>query len=316
MARLALVDLDLMEPADRATVETEVARACWCPDDAIHRITLATRLVDTASQELRTSGPSRWTGILIEALNLRWAARVQVGDVVGALDDADRAAFVADDAGTSFLLTRVMMGQSMIHATLGHHDLAEQLSRDALALSDRHNLLLVQMGITYSIGRDRGQQKQLSELSQQLGDLVDSNPLFVAAFALIHAEAGHLDDARRLLTALHDLAPWPRNWLWQATTTAALETAVLADEPEIAERLAAVLTRYSGSWAMAAAELACWGPVDRVLGLAHVAAGRVDQGRALLTSALESARSQGATAWVARCEAGLASITVADASSG
>lgn len=235
--------------------------------------------------------------------------------MLGALDDADRAAFVADEAGTSFLLTRVMMGQAMIHATLGHHDLAEQLSRDALALSDRHNLLLVQMAIAYSIGRDRGEQQQLSELRQQLGDLVDSNPLFIAAFALVNAEAGRLDDARQLLTTLHEAAPWPRNWLWLATTTAALETAIIAEEPEIAARLATVLTRYSGAWAMAAAELACWGPVDRVLGLQHVAAGRVEQGRAMLTAALESATSQGATAWMARCEVGLASIPVAEDSS-
>ena len=145
-------------------------------------------------------------------------------------------------------------------------------------MSDRHNLLLVQMAIAYSIGRDRGQQQELAGLEQQLGDLVDSNPMFIAAFALVHAEAGHHDDARRLLAVLHDLAPWPRNWLWLATTTAALETAILADEPEMAARLAAVLNRYSGAWAMAAAELACWGPIDRVLGLAHVAAGRVDEG--------------------------------------
>ena len=285
MARKALVDLDRMEPVDRATVETEVARACWCPDDADERIALTTRLVAFADEELRIGGPSRWTGVLIEALNLRWAARVQVGEVLAALDDADRAAFVADDAGTSFLLTRVMMGQSMIHATLGNHELAEQLSHDALALSDRHNLVLVQMAIAYSIGRDRGQQQQLSALEQQLGDLVDSNPMFVAAFALVHAEAGQLDDARRLLGALVDHAPWPRNWLWLATTTAALETAVLVGDEPLTERLAAVLNRYSGSWAMAAAELACWGPVDRVLGLAHVAAGRIDQGRTALTRA-------------------------------
>jgi len=314
MARKALVDLDRMEPVDRATVETEVARACWCPDDADERIALTTRLVAFADEELRIGGPSRWTGVLIEALNLRWAARVQVGEVLAALDDADRAAFVADDAGTSFLLTRVMMGQSMIHATLGNHELAEQLSHDALALSDRHNLVLVQMAIAYSIGRDRGQQQQLSALEQQLGDLVDSNPMFVAAFALVHAEAGQLDDARRLLGALVDHAPWPRNWLWLATTTAALETAVLVGDEPLTERLAAVLNRYSGSWAMAAAELACWGPVDRVLGLAHVAAGRIDQGRTALTRALESATSQGASAWMVRCAAGLEATAVAEGS--
>lgn len=311
MARRALVDLDLMDAVDRATVETEVARACWCPDDADERIAVTTRLVDVADRELRVGGPSRWTGVLIEALNLRWAARVQVGNVLGALDDADRAAAVADEAGTSFLLSRVMMGQAMIHATLGNHELAERLSRDALELSDRHNLVLVQMAIAYSIGRDRGQQQQLSELEQQLGDLVDSNPMFVAAFALVHAESGQHDDARRLLSALTEHAPWPRNWLWLATTTAALETAILVGDRQLTERLTAVLTRYSGSWAMAAAELACWGPVDRVLGLAHAAAGRVEQGRALMTAALESARSQHAGPWIERCTAGLEAATVA-----
>ncbi len=35
MARLGLVDLESMDPVDRATVETEVGRACWGPDDAL-----------------------------------------------------------------------------------------------------------------------------------------------------------------------------------------------------------------------------------------------------------------------------------------
>ena len=53
------------------------------PDDAQSRLDLATRLVDDATQRLVGGGPSRWTGVLIEALNLRWAARVQLGDPAG-----------------------------------------------------------------------------------------------------------------------------------------------------------------------------------------------------------------------------------------
>lgn len=310
MARLGLVDLDRMDPIDRATVETEVARACWGPDDAAGRDALTTRHVDEAARQLATGGPSRWTGVLIEALNHRSAARMQLGDINAALADADRAAQLADDAGTTFLLTRVMMGQAMIHSTLGHWEQAEQMSNEAVRLSSRHNLLLAQMTISYSIGRDRGQQAALAQLESRLSGFIDQNPLFLAAFALVHAESDQLDDARRLLAVLHEQGPWPRNWLWLAVMVSALEAAIIAREPDMVRRYAAVLTRYSGQWALGGAEIACWGPVDRVLGLAHASFGRVDQARELLTAALRSAQSQGAAPWVARSEAGLAALPV------
>jgi tRNA A-37 threonylcarbamoyl transferase component Bud32 len=300
IARRGLVDVALMDPVDRATVETEVARACWSPDDAVARETLTTVHIDQATHELAVGGPSRWTGVLIEALSHRWAARMQLGDITGALDDANRAAMVADRAGTTFLLSRVMMGQAMIHATLGDDEDAERLAHDAVAISNRHNLVLGQMAITYSVGRNRGQQTQLSLLERQMADLVDSNPLFAAAFALVHAEAGQLDDARRLLAVLQGWAPWPRNWLWLATTLAALEASLIVGDVDATRRLAAVLARYSGQWAMAAGELACLGPIDRVLGLAHIAAGRPEQAVPLLIAARDAAALHGATPWVTR----------------
>ena len=55
--------------------------------------------------------------------------------------------------------------------------------------------------------------------------------------------------------------------MWLATTTAALETSVLVGDTESTRRYHAVLARYSGQWAMAASELACLGPIDRVLGM-------------------------------------------------
>ena len=309
MARLGLVDLDLMDPVDRATVETEVARACWGPDDARSRLDLSTRLVDDATLRLVGGGPSRWTGVLIEALNLRWAARIQLGDVRGALEDANTAAGVADQSGTTFLLSRVMMGQAMIHATLGDDELAERLAHDAVAMSNRHNLVLGQMAVTYAVGRNRGQQAELAGLERQLGELVDSNPLLVAAFALVHAESGRADDARRMLSVLAEWAPWPRNWVWLATTTAALEAAVLIGEADMTRRYAAVLNRYSGNWAMATGELLCLGPVDRVLGLARRSVGELDGAEELLTSALDSARAQSAAPWVRLTDATLASLS-------
>jgi hypothetical protein len=308
MARRGLVDLATMDPVDRAMVETEVARACWGPDDAEHREEVTSRIIERAEHEIERGGPSRWTGVLIEALNLRWAARLQTGRLRLALSDAEHAVAIADDAGTTFLLSRVLMGQAMIHATLGDHDRAERLSDDAFALSDRHNLTLVRMALAYSIGRDRGEQAHLAQLERQLADLVNSNPLFVAAFALVHAEAGQLDDVRRLLDDLERLEPWPRNWLWLATSVATLESAILAGERSRAERYAGQLAPFAGHWAIAAGELGCWGPVDRVRGLASALFGDTAQARAQLTSARDAAVACGATYWAARCHAGLAAL--------
>ena len=146
------------------------------------------------------------------------------------------------------------MGQAMIHATLGNDETSRTvLAHDAVGMSNRHNLVLGQMAITYSVGRNRGQQAALARLERQLADLVDSNPLFIGGVrTLVHAEAGQLDDARKLLSVLQDWAPWPRNWVWLATTLAALEASVLVGDAEAARRYHAVLARYSGQWAMAA----------------------------------------------------------------
>ncbi len=308
MARRGLTNIESMDSVDRAMVETEVARACWSPDDPVERNEGSSRIIDRAEREIRGGGPSRWTGVLIEALNLRWAARVQLGDLGGALADADRAVEVADGAGTTFLLSRAMMGQAMIHATLGEHKQAEQQSEAAIAISGRHNLTLISMSIAYTIGRDRGEQAELALLERQLADLIDSNPLLISSFALIHAEAGHLDDTRRLLRELEQLEPWPRNWLWLATAVATLESAVLADERDIVRRFAELLAPFEGQWAMAAGELGCWGPIDRVLGLASASEGHPDRARAQLICARDSSISNGATFWAARCHAGLAGL--------
>ncbi len=310
MARRSLAHVDRMDPVDRAMVETEVARACWEPGDAEDRVAVTTRIIDEATAAMSDSGPSRWTGVSIEALNVRWASLAQLGRLHEALDDATTAVSIADQAGTTFLLSRSLMGEAMLRAAVGQHEDAERLSAQALAISDRHNLVLDSMAIAYCIGRDRGTQQQLAQVERQLGDLVDSNSMFVAAFALVHAEAGHRDDAVRLLDDLDRRAPWPRNWVWLATAVSALESALLVDDAERVARYAASLTPYSGQWAVAAAELGCWGPIDRLLGLAAASAGDGEEARRLLIAARDTALANGAPHWVARCHAGLASLAV------
>ena len=311
IARRGLAHANQMSALQRATVQTEVTRACWSPDDADERESTTTSLIADARHHLSLGHCEKWTTILVEGLNHRSAARVQRGDLIGALNDACDAGRIADATGDLFLLTRVRMGEAVIRAALGHHEEAERLAADAVSLSNqRHNLVLAQMALAWSIGRDRGQQAALAELERTLADFVDENPLFVAAFALVHAESGRHDDARRLLKRLGDLE-WPRNWMWQATTVAALEAAVLVDDLTLVRRYADDLAPYSGQWALAAGEMACLGPIDRVLGMAHVALGNRGDGHRLLSDAYRVAEAQGARAWAQRCADGLATLTTA-----
>ena len=308
MARLGLRDLDRMDAIDRATVETEVSRACWGPDDAVSRVAVATRNIEEATRHLAGGGQSRWTGVLIESLNHRSAARVQLGLITEALDDAKRGTSVAADGGTTFLCTRLMMAQAMIQVVLGKHEEAERLSHDAVAMSDRHNLLLANMSIAYAIARDRGQPMDLSGVERQVDDLIGHNSLFVVAIALAHAEAERLDDARRLLAAFAESATWPRNWVWLATVVAGLEASILTGDQTAVRRYSAVLKRYSGLWAVGGGEGACFGPVDRVLGLAEVALGRPDEARRFLTAAADASSREKAEPWLRRSRSALESL--------
>lgn len=311
IARRGLAQIDRMSALQRATVQTEVTRACWSPDDADERVSITSSQITEARHHLTRSNSEKWTTILIEGLNHRSAARIQQGDLVRALDDARDAGRIAHAASSVFLLTRVQMGEAVILATLGRHDEAEERAAEAVSGSHRrHNLVLAQMALAWSIGRDRGQQAALAELERTLTDFVDENPLFVAAFALVHAESGRHDDARRLLQRL-EVEVWPRNWMWQATTMAALESAVLVADLTLVRRYADDLAPYSGQWALAAGEMACLGPVDRVLGLAHIAVGDPDAGHRFLSQAFEAAHAQGALPWAKRCADALAVLTPA-----
>ena len=62
------------------------------------------------------------------------------------------------------------------------------------------------------------------------------------------------------------------------------------------------------STAIAAAELGCWGAVDRVRGLASAMSGDTAAARAQLITARDASVACGATYWAARCHAGPATL--------
>ena len=247
VARKGLEDLPRMTAINRASIENEVARACWGPDDATDRLLIASRHIEQARLTRAAGGASRWAGVLIEGLNHRSAARIQLGELTGALEDARAAAKLADEVGSTFLLTRVRMGEALILAILGAHHEAESLASEMVELANhRHNLVLARMAISFCVGRDQGRQAELADLESRFQELVDENPLFVSAFALIHAEAGRMDDATRLMGRLAAVGLGPRNWLWLGVAVATLETAVLLGDLQAVRRYTHLLISHSG----------------------------------------------------------------------
>ena len=267
VARQALDVIDGLPDHQRFAIELSVSRGCWSPDDAAERCAIADAVIAAGSARPRHEPTGPWTSLRLEALNHRAAARLQLGDRTGALADTNAVAQLADQAGTAFFLARARLGQAM-HASLeGDHERAERLATDAVALSHgRHNMTLGRLTITWATMRATGQHEQLVALEPSLDSWMVGNPLFVAGFGVVAAEAGYLDKGRDYLARLL-AAPIDRNWTWLATKCLMSELAALVGAAEVLDATRAELEPFRGHLALAAGELVCLGPVSAFLRL-------------------------------------------------
>ncbi len=310
LARQGLDRLDDLDPIDRATVEIEVARCEWGPDDVRNRLDQMSRILSVAETELAKRETSRWIGVALDALNHRAAAHIQAGDLDSGARDHEHAATLANEAGSTFILARTQLGQSLIAGLRGDYERADWLAGNALEISNRrHNLVLCQMAQQWSTMRDQGRLGEVIALERSLAGLVDQQPLFLIAFAYAYADHGLMADARRLLDQAMTGREMPeRNWLWLATVSLILETAVLLNDEMLIESTLTQLAPYSGQWALAGGELMCLGPVDISLGLGRSALGDHATARRLLAVAHAAAVAQNAPPSATRTERLLAAL--------
>jgi tetratricopeptide (TPR) repeat protein len=250
IARQALAHTNRLSVHERARIELNVSRACWNPDDAQHRLDVATSVLgvgDLIPSELRA-----------EAFGHRAAARLQLRDVDGSLSDTAAGGSLAQAAGHRFLLARLRLAEAAVAVLQERHDEAARLAADAVELSNgRPNTVIAREALHWASLRAQCRHEEIRDLGRQLEATVDRQPLTVSCLALGLAEAGDLVTARRLLNSLPAVRTWPRDWFWLGATRATLAASEILDDALQVRRLTILLARYQSHLAVAGAGILC-----------------------------------------------------------
>jgi DNA-binding CsgD family transcriptional regulator len=158
-----------------------------------------------------------------------------------------------------------------MHALLeGRFDDAEQLARAALALGERMpgldaaGVYGVQM---FTLRREQGRLAEVAAAVQLFVQDGGDAHAWRPGLALIHAELGQLEEARREfeVLAVNEFVGLARDGVWAASTAYLAEVCAMLRDAARAERLYALLRPYSGCNLLAGTSIACVGAADLLL---------------------------------------------------
>jgi tetratricopeptide (TPR) repeat protein len=169
--------------------------------------------------------------------------------------------------------------------------------------------------LAFLIQRERGHH---GELAAGLKALVSQFPalgVWRAALAMLLAENGELDDARRELATLVDdgVLSLRLDVTWLSSVAMVSEACRVCGTAEQAATIHAALLPYAER-NIVAGPLYFMGPVSYYLGVVAVVMGRRDLARDHLERALEAVRETGARPWIARILLAQAALLEADGS--
>ena len=221
------------------------------------------------------------------------------------LDDPARA----EEEIEAFLRTARRLGQPRmlvydpLHRVLAAYlrgDLAtaERLITDAIAQAravPRSMAPIAADAQTFLVRRAQGRPDKLEALVRKNADRLPAMPRWRCGLALVLAELGREEEARRELVhlAAADFDDIPRDALWLVTTALLAEVSALLGESAHARRLYELLVPYEGRnvVSMGAAYL---GPVARYLGLLAMTLGEPERALGHLETARSAAERMGA----------------------
>ena len=226
-----------------------------------------------------------------------WRERVKLlVELAERSDDADRgragaiAAYVSIEMGDRDLMEEAMQrlkdvgavrqhmhmnwvwlhGQAMVAILDGDYTGAETIARDALKLGMRthgshvEGLYGVQM---FSIRREQGRLAEVAPVFKRLLDEETSDKSWKPGFALIAAELGHLEPARRMMNEMAaDGFDLPLDAKYSATLGYLADTAIIIGDEVMAGALYDRLLPYSGMTITIGVTTVCHGSADRRLG--------------------------------------------------
>jgi hypothetical protein len=285
-------------PAQRALADRTLAFALaqgfvavWAPDAVTRGLPISAEALELCE---RTS-------------DAELAAKVRLWRISLLLELDDRGR--ADDEIEQFLTTARRLGQPrmLMHDPLlralgayrrGDFDAAERLTADAAAQArDVPGSMapIIADEQAFVAGRALGRQAELEPLVRRNADRLPALRRWRCGLALVLAELGREDEARRELEhlAANDFDDIPRDALWLVAMALLAELCVLLDDRPRAQRLYDLLVPYDGRnvVALGAAYL---GPVARYLGLLAMTVGEAERALGHLENARSATERMGA----------------------
>ncbi len=290
------------DPCLQARVLDARLHALWAPDIADERLTTADRIIGLAREggdlQLESAG-AFW----------RFVSLVESGRILeaeNALADYERIA--PPDAETRVL---VLSRRAMLAALRGRYEQALALAVEVGAIGDAAGVPDTQRlvgTITGCVAADCGTVGQLDDgIAAFLGfALRFPGHFYEATAAMLLAQAGRADQASAELERVAPSLIGGSGPRWLGSITHAATAAVSFARDELREQLFNALQPYSGKFAILGGANACFGPVDRYLGMLATTLGRPAQGVELLERAAAAEEMVGALPGLARTLAALA----------
>lgn len=305
--------------------EEAVAMARRLRDDA----TLARTLSRAISVDMSPQAPRRGIGTSSEIIELarragdrelemraylmRLSFHLALGDVVNAdrdLEGFERLAFDLRQPQHLWQVPLLRASRMMIEGRLAD---AEQLAEEARDAGERASEPLAQQFYVIQCCLIYRWQDRLDEIAGAVFDKAaryPAIPIWQVMEALVHFEQGDVEQSRSRFERLAegDFAGLPRDEQWSGALAMLCEVAFRLGDSARAETLHELLEPYSGQTVVAGRSATCWGPVDRCLGLASAAAGRLDRAVSELEAATEHAQQMGDRPFLAECGMNLARV--------
>ncbi len=294
---------------DRRALATVLMRAYWARgttglDEILEMLTesrdLAAELGDIELQA--------------EAMEWRISALIALGDLESARQELAEVYEMASRVGQPFIIHVAQHYRSTIALSDGRLAEAEETAERSfewgrlLTGRDPTATYGVQM---FGIRREQGRLAELAPVVRILAASKDQGGAWGPGLAVVLAELGMHDEARRELARVRRKGLIElRTGLWLASLVYLADAVALVGDDALATEVYTELLPSAGSIVTVGHGVACYGSADRYLGVVAATAGEREIARGHLEVALEVDRAMGAWTWLAHSQYALGKLLV------
>ncbi|MGI9237697.1 MAG: ATP-binding protein [Woeseiaceae bacterium] len=261
--------------------------------------------VQLANEALQLSHQLDDTHLQLECLSFRIYDLVAVGDITQARTDLQVLLEIAEQYGDPFYIYHSQT-MKVAHLILkGDFEVAASLAISAMQTGQKLGVNHVEgvMGLQmFTIRREQGRLQEIVPVLEHFVSEKGADTAWRPGLALIYADLGRLDDARRHFDELaqDDFLAVPRDSLWQTCLAYLAETCDALQDTRRARKLYEFLLPYSELALVVGNITACLGATSRLLGQLASAMEDWDTAERHFQHALQLNEKIDARPWLAR----------------